>query len=136
MFIFPTTINKVDSQGSTVIQTDTISTESGQNGFLTDSNYLSAPDYRKRSVYTSSWDGIQLSTTLGTNTLHTISPTVNHSPTDEIATTSITNQGSTNLNVIDTAPAEINDVKVSVDDVELVAENIIGKIKLEIKSGV
>ena len=31
---------------------------------------------------------------------------------------------------------EINDVKVSVDDVELVAENIIGKIKLEIKSGV
>ena len=30
---------------------------------------------------------------------------------------------------------EINDVKVSVDDVELVAENIIGKIKLEIKSG-
>ena len=31
---------------------------------------------------------------------------------------------------------EINDVKVSVDDVELVAENIIGKIKLEIKSGI
>ena len=31
---------------------------------------------------------------------------------------------------------EINDVKVSVDDVELVSENIIGKVKLEIKSGV
>ena len=31
---------------------------------------------------------------------------------------------------------EVGDVEVSVDDVELVAENIIGKIKLEIKSGV
>ena len=30
---------------------------------------------------------------------------------------------------------EINDVKVSVDDVEMVAESIIGKVKLEIKSG-
>ena len=30
---------------------------------------------------------------------------------------------------------EVGDVEVSVDDVELVAENIIGKIKLEIKSG-
>ena len=31
---------------------------------------------------------------------------------------------------------EVGDVEVKVDDVELVAENIIGKIKLEIKSGV
>ena len=31
---------------------------------------------------------------------------------------------------------EVGDVEVSVDDVELVAENIIGKIKLEIKSGI
>ena len=31
---------------------------------------------------------------------------------------------------------EDGDVEVSVDDVELVAENIIGKIKLEIKSGI
>ena len=30
---------------------------------------------------------------------------------------------------------EVGDVEVSVDDVELVSENIIGKIKLEIKSG-
>ena len=30
---------------------------------------------------------------------------------------------------------EVGDVEVKVDDVELVAENIIGKIKLEIKSG-
>ena len=30
---------------------------------------------------------------------------------------------------------EVGDVEVSVDDVELVYENIIGKIKLEIKSG-
>ena len=31
---------------------------------------------------------------------------------------------------------EVGDVEVKVDDVELVAENIIGKVKLEIKSGV
>jgi hypothetical protein len=31
---------------------------------------------------------------------------------------------------------EIGDVKINIDDVELVAENIIGKIKLEIKSGI
>ena len=31
---------------------------------------------------------------------------------------------------------EVGDVEVSVDDVELVAENIIGKIKLEIKGGI
>ena len=31
---------------------------------------------------------------------------------------------------------EVNDVEVKVDDVELVAETIIGKVKLEIKSGV
>jgi len=31
---------------------------------------------------------------------------------------------------------EVGNVEVNVDDVELVAENIIGKIKLEIKSGV
>ena len=31
---------------------------------------------------------------------------------------------------------KVGDVEVNVDDVELVAENIIGKIKLEIKSGV
>ena len=31
---------------------------------------------------------------------------------------------------------EVGDVEVSVDDVELVAENIIGKIKLEIKSDI
>tara|TARA_Y100001938_G_scaffold38652_1_gene53517 strand:- start:184 stop:828 length:645 start_codon:yes stop_codon:yes gene_type:complete len=31
---------------------------------------------------------------------------------------------------------EVQDIEVKVDDVELVAENIIGKIKLEIKSGV
>ena len=31
---------------------------------------------------------------------------------------------------------EIGDVKINIDDVELVAENIIGKVKLEIKSGV
>ena len=30
---------------------------------------------------------------------------------------------------------EIGDVKINIDDVELVAENIIGKVKLEIKSG-
>ena len=30
---------------------------------------------------------------------------------------------------------EINDVKVEVEDVEMVAENLIGKVKLEIKSG-
>ena len=31
---------------------------------------------------------------------------------------------------------EVGEVEVKVDDVELVAENIIGKVKLEIKSGV
>ena len=31
---------------------------------------------------------------------------------------------------------EVGDVKINIDDVELVSENIIGKIKLEIKSGV
>ena len=31
---------------------------------------------------------------------------------------------------------EVGDVEVKVDEVELVAENIIGKVKLEIKSGV
>ena len=31
---------------------------------------------------------------------------------------------------------EVGDVEVKVDDVELVAENIIGKVKLEIKSGI
>ena len=31
---------------------------------------------------------------------------------------------------------EVGDVKINIDDVELVAENIIGKVKLEIKSGV
>ena len=30
---------------------------------------------------------------------------------------------------------EVGDVKINIDDVELVAENIIGKVKLEIKSG-
>ena len=30
---------------------------------------------------------------------------------------------------------EVGDVKINIDDVELVSENIIGKIKLEIKSG-
>ena len=30
---------------------------------------------------------------------------------------------------------EIGDVKINIDDVELVAENIMGKVKLEIKSG-
>ena len=30
---------------------------------------------------------------------------------------------------------EIGDVKINIDDVELVAEHIIGKVKLEIKSG-
>ena len=30
---------------------------------------------------------------------------------------------------------EIGDVKINIDDVELVAKNIIGKVKLEIKSG-
>ena len=31
---------------------------------------------------------------------------------------------------------EVGDVKINIDDVELVAENIIGKVKLEIKSGI
>ena len=31
---------------------------------------------------------------------------------------------------------EVGDVKINIDDVELVAEHIIGKVKLEIKSGV
>ena len=31
---------------------------------------------------------------------------------------------------------EVGDVKINIDDVELVAEHIIGKIKLEIKSGI
>jgi len=31
---------------------------------------------------------------------------------------------------------EVGDIKINIDDVELVAENIIGKVKLEIKSGV
>ena len=31
---------------------------------------------------------------------------------------------------------EVSDVKINIDDVELVAEHIIGKVKLEIKSGV
>ena len=30
---------------------------------------------------------------------------------------------------------EVSDVKINIDDVELVAESIIGKVKLEIKSG-
>ena len=30
---------------------------------------------------------------------------------------------------------EVSDVKINIDDVELVAEHIIGKVKLEIKSG-
>ena len=30
---------------------------------------------------------------------------------------------------------EVSDVKINIDDVELVAENIMGKVKLEIKSG-
>ena len=31
---------------------------------------------------------------------------------------------------------EVGDVKINIDDVELVAEHIIGKVKLEIKSGI
>ena len=31
---------------------------------------------------------------------------------------------------------EVGDVKIKIDDVELVAESIIGKVKLEIKSGI
>ena len=31
---------------------------------------------------------------------------------------------------------EVSDVKINIDDVELVAESIIGKVKLEIKSGI
>jgi hypothetical protein len=31
---------------------------------------------------------------------------------------------------------EVSDVKINIDDVELVAEHIIGKVKLEIKSGI
>ena len=31
--------------------------------------------------------------------------------------------------------SEVGDVKINIDDVELVAESIIGKVKLEIKSG-
>ena len=31
---------------------------------------------------------------------------------------------------------EVGDVKINIDDVELVAESIIGKVKLEIKSGI
>ncbi len=96
---------------SNINEFGTVNTNSA---FLEDTTIV-FPSLGRRSVYTSSFVGVPLLTTLGSDYTYNISPSAEHSPDGEISTTNITTTDNTVLIVKDTAPTEIKDVKVETE---------------------
>jgi len=69
-------------------------------------------DYKLSATYTSSWIGLELPTTLNSNFVRRLRPRILHIPPNNPSTTTIFVLSGSDVNVIDTPPAEIRDLVV------------------------